>query len=274
MPMIFKTGLLSVLLGLAFFFASNLAWRVVFPDPQSNAFACVCCLLSAALSSPRNRGRAHQFLGSLGRRDAELEKEQAAATIAALVGGSDAVSALREGIKRFRAIDTASIEEADFASSKDTGMYARTTAAELGTVAAFVSHSWSDDGAAKYAQLQKWASEGEAGARTLVWLDKACIDQAEIAANLSALPVFLSGCQKLLVLAGPTYTSRLWCVVELFTFCKMGGRLEHIRVCELSGDLHSALAHALNHKAALCMKNPGVSARLRSHPKGVLQVDS
>ena len=50
--------------------------------------------------------------------------------------------------------------------------------------------------------------------------DKACIDQNDIQQSLACLPVFLAGCQTLLVVAGPTYCSRLWCVMELFTFAR------------------------------------------------------
>ena len=50
--------------------------------------------------------------------------------------------------------------------------------------------------------------------------DKACIDQSNIQQSLACLPVFLAGCQTLLVVAGPTYCSRLWCVMELFTFAR------------------------------------------------------
>ena len=50
--------------------------------------------------------------------------------------------------------------------------------------------------------------------------DKACIDQNNIKQSLACLPVFLAGCQTLLVVAGPTYCSRLWCVMELFTFAR------------------------------------------------------
>ena len=39
---------------------------------------------------------------------------------------------------------------------------------------------------------------------------QACIDQTSIDDSLACLPVFLAGCNQLLVLAGPTYTSRLW----------------------------------------------------------------
>jgi len=50
--------------------------------------------------------------------------------------------------------------------------------------------------------------------------DKACIDQNNIQQSLACLPVFLAGCQMLLVVAGPTYCSRLWCVMELFAFAR------------------------------------------------------
>lgn len=55
-----------------------------------------------------------------------------------------------------------------------------------------------------------------------VWLDKCCIDQNDIEANLMCLPVFLAGCNRLLVLSGETYLQRLWCVMELMIFLEMG----------------------------------------------------
>ena len=62
-----------------------------------------------------------------------------------------------------------------------------TVPAKLGECHAFVSHSWSDDGEAKYDRLHEWAKgdvdvEAEAWAKgdVLLWLDKACIDQLRI----------------------------------------------------------------------------------------------
>ena len=86
-------------------------------------------------------------------------------------------------------------------------MFIRTQPAKLGTVDAFISHSWQDDGNAKHAQLQVWAQKLRAangGQEPLVWLDKACIDQDNVDANLASLPVFLAGCRSLVVLAGQT----------------------------------------------------------------------
>ncbi len=47
----------------------------------------------------------------------------------------------------------------------------------------------------------------------LIWLDKACINQSSadnIKASLALLPIHLAGCKRLLVLIGPTYSTRLW----------------------------------------------------------------
>lgn len=101
---------------------------------------------------------------------------------------------------------------------------------QLGECDAFVSHSWSDDSEAKHSVLQAWgrAFEEEMGPeersdiRPLVWIDKACVDQKHIERDLRCLPVFLAGCSRLLVLAGASYPTRLWCALELFTFVYLG----------------------------------------------------
>ena len=41
-------------------------------------------------------------------------------------------------------------------------------------------------------------------------VSQACIDQSNIDASLAVLPIFLAGCQKLLILPGPSYATRLW----------------------------------------------------------------
>ena len=126
----------------------------------------------------------------------------------------------------------------------------------MGEVTAFLSHSWSDEKeapGAKHALVSRWAKRRQetTGKETTLWLvkrslslsphpllpritcthaiksyaprtaqDKACIDQNNIQQSLACLPVFLAGCQTLLVVAGPSYCSRLWCVMELFTFAR------------------------------------------------------
>lgn len=92
------------------------------------------------------------------------------------------------------------------------------------------AQSWSDDGRAKYKALTDWARHFQlrCGRTPTLWLDKACIDQQQIDESLAVLPIFLSGCAELLVLAGPSYHTRLWCIVELFTFLWMGGSIARI----------------------------------------------
>ena len=55
--------------------------------------------------------------------------------------------------------------------------------------------------------------------------------------TLPSLPhqVYLAGCKQLLVLAGPTYVERLWCIVEVFTYLRMGGSPDRMVVVPLAG---------------------------------------
>ena len=72
--------------------------------------------------------------------------------------------------------------------------------------------------------------------------DKACIDQSNINSDLRCLPIFLSGCRSLVVLAGPTYSQRLWCVLEIFVFLRTGGTEERVVVHHLGGEnVHKSL---------------------------------
>ena len=183
--------------------------------PSYLAFV-LSCFLSGLISSPSNRGRLRRRLGGLGARGSA---EQEAAAIAALIGGRSPAAALNLATRAFRVLPLEQLSASDLASNEDTGMYARTRQAELGACDAFLSHSWRDSGDAKHAALVKWTQSS--GSKT-VWLDKACIAQHEnIDEQLVALPVFCSGCKQLLILAGVTYPSRLWCVIKAFTYVKM-----------------------------------------------------
>lgn len=125
------------------------------------------------------------------------------------------------------------------ATNKDTGLFAKTLMAIAGEVAAFISHSWSDNGEAKWTRLCEWVGERQAaghGSDPLLWLDKACIDQSNIQASLAGLPIFLEACQQLLVLVGQSYTTRLWCVMELYVFVRMKGGTDRMVVMLLSDD--------------------------------------
>jgi len=116
--------------------------------------------------------------------------------------------------------------------SPNPDLFMRSEAATLGHCDAFISHSWHDDPDSKWAALQSWRSAfiEKNHREPLVWLDKCCIDQRSIELDLRSLPVFVSGCKKLVILCGTTYVSRLWCIMEVFTYVHMGGALDSIEV--------------------------------------------
>ena len=78
----------------------------------------------------------------------------------------------------------------------------------------FISHSWHDQGAEKFAALQNLAAEFKRVHRRepTFWFDKVCIDQNRITDGLKVLPINIMACSKMLVLCGQTYPNRLWCV--------------------------------------------------------------
>ena len=242
-----RQQLLRLWLALRFFFFSNLiaVTQGTFLDGvggpmwdggmrSGNVGACFVIgtmFLAMILPSHERRGNVVRWLGSMGRSSV---KEQEAASVASLLGKKSVSDALALAVAHFRALPLRELTKAEMEkNTPDPAMHAKTLKAELGGVAAFVSHSWSDSGDAKYEELQLWARDNEG--TNDVWLDKACIDQTNIDANLMALPVFLSGCRSLLVLVGPTYSTRLWCVMELFVFLRMGGQHDDIAVRLLEG---------------------------------------
>jgi len=117
-------------------------------------------------------------------------------------------------------------------------LFSKSIPEELGEADAFLSHSWQDEPEAKWQAMQQWraAFVTEHGREPKVWIDKACIDQSNIECDLRCLPVFLSGCKRLVVFYGPTYLSRLWCVVEIFTFVQMCRAIDNIDVRPLFSD--------------------------------------
>ena len=59
-------------------------------------------------------------------------------------------------------------------------------------------------------------------------MDKFCIDQTSISDSLMCLPVFLAGCKQLYLFCGPTFLERLWCLLEIFVYLEMGGRVDDV----------------------------------------------
>ena len=142
------------------------------PDTVWSLIWGLSCLAVGIFATPRNRGRLIQFLSSRG---AAGSKEGEAAAVSALVGGGSAADALAKGASRFRALPLSRLSAEDLTTNQDTGLYKKTAEASLGAVSGFVSHSWADDGAAKFVQLQAWGHEarrGEGLKDPLIWLDK------------------------------------------------------------------------------------------------------
>ena len=88
------------------------------------------------------------------------EQQQAAALASMLGSKGEAVAAvLATAAAKFRTLPVDELTEDDMLSNADTGLHAKTSATPLGKCDAFISHSWKDDGRAKYAALREWADE-------------------------------------------------------------------------------------------------------------------
>jgi hypothetical protein len=98
-----------------------------------------------------------------------------------------------------------------------TELYNFSRPCPIGECHAFFSHSWHDDSRLQWDALNAWCVEFEHARECTprLWLDRVCIDQTNIKADLQCLPIFLAGCDMLLVISGATYTFRLWCCVVM-----------------------------------------------------------
>lgn len=229
--------------------ARNPDWFEEHPDDAGGLFGSFMSLICASVATPATRGRVHRFLGrGLGGQGTEAEE---AALVAALIGGADPTAALSNAAALFRALPATQLRKRDLSNEEERAeglpsLNERTIEVALGEVTCFLSHSWSDEATApgaKYAALRAWVDDYEVTHKKepTLWLDKACISQDNIRQSLACLPIFLAGCQQLVALVGPTYTRRLWCVLELFAFLHMGGSVDRIEVLPISGE-HDGVA--------------------------------
>merc|ERR1712061_501740 len=108
------------------------------------------------------------------------ERVSTAAAVAELLQGKDVIDIVSEAKKSCRAISAENVFRPDFAESTPNPALGRLCiVARLGNVDAFVSHSWSDDAAAKWNALQTYRTDFKTnhGREPLLWIDKYCIDQ-------------------------------------------------------------------------------------------------
>ena len=72
----------------------------------------------------------------------------------------------------------------------------------------------------------------------LLRLVQVCLNQSGVPQAVLCLPFFIAGCRKFLAFVGPTFSSRLWCLLELFFFLKTNRSLTDALVvcgaCDIS----------------------------------------
>jgi len=162
------------------------------------------------------------------------EAAAAAAGVAQLLGGRKVDEVLTLARSHFFSVLANKLNKVDMAENvPNPALRQHVKSARLGSVDAFLSHSWTDCAELKWAALQEWIAgfkEKNQGKEPSLWIDKYCIDQTNIDDSLACLPVFLAGCKKLLILCGKTYLSRLWCLVEIMVFIEMGGDVTNLEV--------------------------------------------
>jgi len=163
-----------------------------------------------------------------------------ALSIAALFEGTGPDELISKAVARFRCISwevllaqrQSIIEGGPLDGAvADLELYQLSRPCRLSECDAFLSHSWHDDWGKKWEALVKWSADftNEHKRPPLFWFDKVCIDQTDIKSDLQCLPIFLAGCNRLLVVSGVSYTTRLWCCVELFVYMQMMVRDEESR---------------------------------------------
>ena len=182
------------------------------------------CAFVALVSLPVFRRRVATNMNRIFGVDNVADSASAAATIAATLRGKDVNSVLNSALIAFRGILATSLELSDFTSNAAAHeLHSKTRLAMIGEVDFFLSHSWSDSPALKWEALQAEIVRFEtANARTpVLWFDRACLNQQSIQESLVHLPVHLAGSNHMLALVGPSYVTRLWCLMEIFVFVQM-----------------------------------------------------
>jgi len=197
-------------------------------------------LFGAICGWPKFRTRAQAFLGSRG------EKKRVAAAVAAALGNHSVEEAQRKAMELLRFVTLDKVSKEELAESKPNPLlFERSVAAQCGDLDAYVSHSWQDRSDEKWAALQGWRSrfKREHGREPRVWLDKFCTKQYDIDVSLMSLPIHLAASERLLILAGETFVTRMWCVMEIFVFLAAVDDVSRLEIIVL-GDDPKTIKHA------------------------------
>lgn len=175
--------------------------------------------------------------------------------------------------KNLRCIDWDSMTEELFTKSvrdnSTTSLYSLSRPLrEKEAISYFISHAWDDDGKLKYQKLKLVAESHRSshGEYPTFWFDKVCFDQDNIADGLKVLPINVMSCQKLLVLYGKHYASRLWCIWELFvmfSFAELSQAQKRLTICPLEIGMNLSLSLEKFDSCNAHCYDPNEEAKLR-----------
>ena len=137
----------------------------------------------------------------------ERQRFKDGAFIAALLANESDAGMIKDAGRLFRGVPASRITADILKSSKGSPEeFALSQPCKLGEIDYFISHSWSDDADLKFAHLAAMTADFQStrGREPIMWFDKLCIDQDNIADALRCLPIFVSSCDRLLILCGDT----------------------------------------------------------------------
>lgn len=193
-------------------------------------FATIPLLLITLFPEHRRKylqGRALRYLD-------ERDAASGAVNLASLLNALQPREALRSAHQRFTCVsrDKLSLNEmmawdqAFFQGLANQPRMSLTQPCALGSCDAWISHTSRDDAEAKWKSLEVWgaAFAEKHGREPLLWIDTCCGQGLKP----WCLPIFLKACNRLVVLCGPAYSSRLWCIVEMCLFVHVGGSVSNI----------------------------------------------
>ena len=205
------------------------------------AVRAVYCLIHLVFAYSPVRRRVQAFLGSSCLPVCGNDEVCAYRTIVGLLGSGHVPAALCQARYRFRAVKCDVItSDAMLRNRHDGSQQALCTqhvkVLPLGECDAFISHAWVDPPRARLRALHRWHAAFKAehdGSSANVWFDQFCVDPMSMQADLACLGAFIAGCKQFVLLASPSFATRLWCVLEMVTFLEMGGTLHDLIVVPL-----------------------------------------
>ena len=169
-----------------------------------------------------------------------------AMAIAALMSHGDGTleEVTHNAKEKLRYVQFSSMNESDFdltESSPSQEKFARSVHCSPRDIDLFISHSWRDPPATKWNALASYcdAFSKKHNREARLWVDAFCLDP-DSEPEPQFHPVFLMASERLVVLLGPTFMARLWCVAELFLFVEAGGSPSSIKILPIEGCALSA----------------------------------